>query len=75
MNEIIYGNQRIPFKLVRSNRKTLETRVKPDGSVEVRAPEDLDIKKVLEIVNKRGRWVVKKRLHFRQYPKEDLNKR
>ncbi len=25
--EITYGNQKIPFDLVRSNRKTLETRV------------------------------------------------
>lgn len=73
--EISYGNQRIQFTIVRSRRKTLETRVKPDGSVEVRAPEDLEIKKIIEIVNKRGKWIVKKRLHFQQYPKEELHKR
>ena len=58
--EITYGNQKIPFDLVRSNRKTLETRVRPDGSVQVRAPKDLKMERILEIVNKRGRWIVKK---------------
>ncbi len=73
--EITYGHQKIPFKLVRSKRKTLETRVKPDGSVEVRAPIDLDINKILEVVSKRGRWIIKKKVHFQQYPKEGLKKR
>ena len=73
--EITYGDQKIPLKLVRSKRKTLETRVGPDGSVEVRAPSNLNIKRILEIVNKRGRWIIKKRVHFQQYPKEDLRKR
>ncbi len=26
-------------------------------------------------MNKRGRWIVKKRLHFEQFPKEELKKR
>jgi len=73
--EIEYGNQRIPFELIRSDRKTLETRVKPDGSVQVRAPKNLDIKRIMEIVNRRGRWIVKKRSYFEQFPDEGSSKR
>jgi predicted metal-dependent hydrolase len=73
--EVSYGNQKIPFELVRSKRKTLETQVKPDGSVEVRAPIELETSKILEIVSKRGRWITRKKLHFQQYPKEELRKK
>ncbi|MEA3558522.1 MAG: SprT family zinc-dependent metalloprotease [Candidatus Thermoplasmatota archaeon] len=73
--EITYGDQKIPFILVRSKRKTIETRVRPDGSVEVRAPSNLSIKRILEVVNRRGRWIIKKRVHFQQYPREDMKKR
>lgn len=73
--EIKYGSKRIPFELVRSDRKTLETRVKPDCSVEVRAPGDLSTEKILEIVSKRGNWITKKITHFKQYPRENLEKR
>ncbi len=73
--EIPYGSQMIPFSLVRSKRKTLETRVKPDGSVEVRAPKDLEIKKILDIVTKRGRWILNKKAHFQQYPREETKKK
>jgi predicted metal-dependent hydrolase len=70
VHEICYGDQTIPFELIRSDRKTLETRVKPDGSVEVRAPSDLDLDRIMEIVTKRGRWILSKKIHFLQYPRE-----
>lgn len=72
---IRYGNKIIPFELIQTERKTVETRVKPDGSVEVRAPADLDLDKIIEIVSKRGRWIMRKKVHFQQYPREDLKKR
>ncbi|HHD16656.1 MAG TPA: M48 family peptidase [Euryarchaeota archaeon] len=75
VHQISYGDMIIPFELVRSDRKTIETRVRPDGSVEVRAPMDLDLERILEIVNRRGRWIIKKRIQFRKYPIEDSKKR
>lgn len=50
--------------LIRRPRKTLGISVLPDGSLELVAPLDSSPEAILEKVNKRRRWIRKKRAEF-----------
>lgn len=52
--------------LRRSNRRTLEISVLPNGAVELIAPDDAKIDSILDKVRKRARWVAKQRAAFQQ---------
>ena len=62
--KVQYGKTEIVFSLDRRNRKTLAIHVYPDKHVEVIAPVDSTIKKILEKVKKRSSWIYKKQLEF-----------
>ncbi|MDC7227009.1 MAG: SprT family zinc-dependent metalloprotease [Spirochaetales bacterium] len=59
-----YGKTEIRFDLDRRNRKTLAIHVYPDKHVEVIAPEDASIDKIMEKVRKRSSWIYKQQLKF-----------
>jgi predicted metal-dependent hydrolase len=61
---IQYGKTAIEFSLDRRNRKTLAIHVYPDKHVEVVAPVDASMVKILEKVKKRASWIYRKQLEF-----------
>ena len=64
MEKVRYGSREIEFSLLHRKRKTLGITVFPDSSVRVTAPNGAAISKVKEKVRKRGRWILKIRLHL-----------
>ena len=62
--KVQYGKTEISFTLDRRNRKTLAIHVYPDKHVEVIAPEDAVMDKILDKVKKRSPWIYKKQLEF-----------
>jgi predicted metal-dependent hydrolase len=67
VHHIQYGNKRIEFDVIYSNRKSLGITVHPDKSVLVRAPENSDYQKILEKVRNRSRWILKQQDHFESF--------
>ncbi len=67
MKSFIYGKQTIEYTLLQANRKTLAITVKPDLSVEVRAPEGSEETTIESIVRKRASWIVCQQRFFRQF--------
>ena len=67
VHHIQYGNKRIEFDVIYSNRKSLGITVHPDKSVLVRAPENSDYQKILEKVRNRSRWILRQQDHFESF--------
>lgn len=63
-----YGTTRIPFSLKRTNRKTLSIEVRPDGSVQVVAPQDTPEHEIRWRVEKRGAWIVRQQRELARLP-------
>ena len=66
-HHIHYGNKRIEFDVIYSNRKSLGITVHPDKSVLVRAPVNSDYQKILDKVRNRSRWILKQQDHFESF--------
>ena len=64
---IPYGEGEIAFRLERRGRKTLAISVNPDASVDVVAPMDATLDKVLEKVRKRASWIQRQQRFFTQF--------
>ena len=62
-----YGDGQIAFRLERRDRKTLAISVGPDAEVEVIAPLNAPIEKVLEKVRKRAPWIQRQQRFFTQF--------
>lgn len=62
-----YGERRIPYGLRRSDRKRLRIVVKPDLSVVVDAPNGFSEDAILEAVQTKVRWIVRKMDEFEDY--------
>ena len=67
VHHVLYGGQRIDFKVVRRHRKTLEIGVEPDTSVTVTAPLDASAQEIAEKVLKRAGWVRQQQRFFSQF--------
>ena len=67
VHHIQYGNKRIEFDVIYSNRKSLGITVHPDKSVLIRAPENSDYQKILEKVRNRSRWILRQQDHFESF--------
>jgi predicted metal-dependent hydrolase len=65
--QLHYGDAQIDFRLIRRNRKTLAISVNPDAGVEVTAPTDAPLEKVLEKVRKRALWIQRQQRFFTQF--------
>jgi hypothetical protein len=64
---LAYGESVIEFRLVRRERKTMAISVMPDLSVDVVAPVDAPLDRVLEKVRKRAPWISKQIGFFAQF--------
>ncbi|MGM0636378.1 MAG: M48 family metallopeptidase [Bacteroidota bacterium] len=62
--QIQFGSEIIDFDLVFSQRKTLGITVRPDKSVQVKAPEGSSIEKINTKVRKKASWILKQQQHF-----------
>ena len=64
---VLFGSERIEFRLRRSWRKTLAITVHPDLSILVTAPHRADIETVKAKVRKRAVWIRRQRRFFEDY--------
>lgn len=62
-----YGKKRIPYKLERRARRTLEIAVEPDMSVSVAAPLDASISDIEKKLKKRAAWIIRQQSFFQQF--------
>lgn len=68
-HQIKYGTSVIPFTVKHSARKTLAIAVHPDRSVEITAPANTTMDKIIERVEKRSSWILKK---IRKYSAHEI---
>lgn len=47
-------------EIIRSNRKTISLRIKPDGSIELRAPQQMTDREIQEFIQQKSQWIEKK---------------
>lgn len=66
-SSVIYGKEKISFRVLHGARKTLGIEVYPDGSVMVKAPAGTDSKEIDRRVCKRARWIIRQQGYFRQF--------
>jgi len=59
-----YGD--IQYSLVKSNRKTVSIYVEPNGSVLVRAPNDITLEKINDILGKKRPWIYRALAEFQE---------
>lgn len=72
---ITYGENKIFFSLERKPRKALKISVLPDMSVNVSAPCDSSVDKIISKVQNRAPWIVKQINYFESFmPKEPPKK-
>lgn len=61
MRALVVDGERIPYEVVRSDRRTLALTVGRDGTVRVRSPRWLPARDIERFVATRGEWVARKR--------------
>ena len=66
-NHLQYGEQRIEYRVVRRQRKTLEIAVNPDASVVITAPMDASTEAIEQKLRKRAAWVTRQQRYFTQF--------
>jgi len=64
---ISYGKQRIAYRVLYSERQTLEIAVYPDAQVVVKAPTGTGPDAIQLRVRKRGHWIVRQMAYFQQF--------
>jgi len=62
-----YGEQVIPYRIVRRLRKTMEIAVEPDTSVVIAAPMEASMEAVAAKLQQRAAWVVKQQRYFARF--------
>ena len=66
---MMYAFKDLDFKLEKSDRKTLSIYVERDGSLTIRAPNDITDEKLSKIIERKGHWIHKSKNEL-----EELNK-
>ena len=64
---VLFGGERIAFRLRHTNRRTLAITVQPDLGVLVTAPKKAAMATVLEKVRKRAGWIRRQQRFFREF--------
>ncbi|WP_010251364.1 M48 family metallopeptidase [Acetivibrio cellulolyticus] len=59
-NFIEFGNQKINYTIVRSNRKTVGISLSISYGVKVAAPRKISDKQIAEVVNSKAAWIIEK---------------
>ena len=62
-----YGEQVIPYRIVRRSRKTMEIAVEPDTSVVVAAPVEASTEALAAKLRQRAAWILKQRRYFARF--------
>lgn len=65
--EAPFGSEIIHFSVARRDRKTLSISVLPDQTVEVLAPHDAPVERIIERVKKRAPWIRRQLRFFDQF--------
>ncbi|KKM27359.1 hypothetical protein LCGC14_1575510, partial [marine sediment metagenome] len=55
-----FGENKYSYVIERTQRKSVGVIVEPDGTIIVRVPPDMDEKTIIEIVNKKRKWIAEK---------------
>lgn len=63
----VYGNREISYRVIYSDRRTIEFSVHPDGRVVVKAPKGTLLETIRSRVVRRARWIGKQINYFRQF--------
>jgi hypothetical protein len=66
-NSILYGGRDIAYRIIHTNRRTLEIAVLPDASVVIKAPLETRHEEIEKRVAKRARWICRQIAYFRQF--------
>ncbi len=66
-HNLIYGSKTINYKLLYSERKTLEITVQPDCSIIVKTPTNADFPLLENKIRKQARWILKQINYFNQF--------
>ena len=61
------------YKLVRSNRKTIQIQILPDKTIEVRAPKNVSDKRINNFVISKEKWITKKIKEKKDIPQIPVN--
>ena len=72
---INHTGRRILFTLLRTQRKTIGITITKDGAVKVAAPIRATERQILEIVNKKASWIIKKLEEIEKSLSSDINER
>lgn len=59
MDYLDFSNQQIPYKIIRSSRKTISIRVNHEG-VTMRAPRQISKQALMELLHMKEKWIVSK---------------
>ena len=59
MTYLNYNGEKIPYRIVKTNRKTISIRVTGEGVI-VRAPRVLNNTEIMELVQKKSQWIIVK---------------
>lgn len=65
--EIEFGLSTIRYTILLSKRKTLSIIVMPDGTVVVKAPDDVCMERINEKIHKRASWILKQQHYFKSF--------
>lgn len=70
-DRVEYGTRTIEYAVVYSDRTTIGFHVYPDGTVEVRAPENAEAEAIRQKVGNRSRWIAKQQRDFASFVQKD----
>lgn len=66
--KIRYGNSVIQYSVIKSRRRKTSEIIVDGKSVVIRAPKDKPMSEIQKIVKRKGQWIFKKQLEFRNRP-------
>jgi predicted metal-dependent hydrolase len=67
-----YTHNGITYSLTQTNRKTISIYVEPDGSVTVRAPDNVDLDKINNIIDLKAYWIYKAMAELKELNKTKI---
>lgn len=58
--EVKFGDKIFPYSIERRDRTTVGISIEPDGTIVVKAPNNLDINKITQTVDRKRKWIAQK---------------
>ena len=66
-DSITFGTKILNYSIICAPRKTLGISVHPDGSIEVKAPENASLENIRMHVHRRAGWIYRQQCYFRSF--------